>query len=64
MDARLNLGTQEIYEISRAADPLGRRTLGVLTKCDVIPEGEQENVRSRLRLGDETSVKLIPYHRR
>lgn len=53
-----DIATQEILTIAKEVDPLGLRTLGVLTKPDLIDSGGEENVmslvegkRNPLRLG-------------
>ena len=53
-----DIATQEILTIAKEVDPKGLRTLGVLTKPDLIDDGGQENVmmlvegkRNPLRLG-------------
>ena len=53
-----DIATQEILSIAKEVDPNGHRTLGVLTKPDLIDEGGEENVlslvegnRNPLRLG-------------
>ena len=53
-----DIATQEILSIAKDVDPKGLRTLGVLTKPDLIDKGGEENVmslvegkRNPLRLG-------------
>jgi hypothetical protein len=53
-----DIATQEILSIAKELDPNGLRTLGVLTKPDLIDKGGEENVmslvegkRNQLRLG-------------
>ncbi|KAI9673656.1 MAG: hypothetical protein M1817_002293 [Caeruleum heppii] len=41
MDARNNLANQEVFRIARAADPNGYRTVGVMTKCDALQDGDE-----------------------
>ncbi|KAF3177712.1 hypothetical protein EYR41_008654 [Orbilia oligospora] len=41
MDGRNNLAIQEVFKMARTADPEGRRTVGVITKCDVVQPGEE-----------------------
>ena len=45
MDGRNNLANQEIFRMARGADPKGLRTVGVITKCDALQEGEELGVR-------------------
>src|SRR5450432_1724189 len=53
-----DIATQEIISIAKEVDPKGLRTLGVLTKPDLVDKGAEENVmslvqgkRNPLRLG-------------
>ncbi|KAI9759619.1 MAG: hypothetical protein M4579_002187 [Chaenotheca gracillima] len=41
MDARYNLANQEVFHMARAADPEGARTVGIITKCDALQEGDE-----------------------
>lgn len=36
--------------MARAADPAGKRTVGIITKCDAVEEGDEAGVRLRVRL--------------
>lgn len=60
MDARNNLANQEVYvdlfglkqtlidysfSMARAADPAGKRTVGIITKCDALQPGDEDGVR-------------------
>ena len=45
MDARNNLANQEVFKMARAADPEGRRTVGIITKCDAVQKGDETGVR-------------------
>ena len=45
MDARNNLANQEVFRIARDIDPTGSRTVGVMTKCDAVREGDEPTVR-------------------
>lgn len=49
LDARNNLANQEVFRMARAADPAGVRTVGIITKCDALQEGDEPGV-SRLRV--------------
>ncbi|KFX93332.1 hypothetical protein O988_06868 [Pseudogymnoascus sp. VKM F-3808] len=42
LDARNNLANQEVFRMARAADPAGVRTVGIITKCDALQEGDEE----------------------
>ncbi|KAJ5472087.1 hypothetical protein N7539_008656 [Penicillium diatomitis] len=42
--ANVDIATQEIIEISRELDPDGTRTLGILTKPDLVDKGAEEKV--------------------
>lgn len=44
MDASNNLANQEVFKMVRAADPAGIRTVGVITKCDALQPGDEQNV--------------------
>ncbi|KAF4547271.1 Dynamin central region-containing protein 2 [Elsinoe fawcettii] len=44
MDARNNLANQEVFAMAREADPKGRRTLGIITKCDALQSGDEDTV--------------------
>ena len=52
-----DIATQEILSIAKEVDPNGHRTLGVLTKPDLIDEGGEENV-----LRDRKSTRLNSSH--
>lgn len=55
-DATNNISNQEVFELAKAVDPQGLRTLGVLTKCDAIQPGDEKRVGA---LGLFNSVSLI-----
>ena len=40
-DASSNLANQEVFQLAREADPAGKRTVGVVTKCDIVQEGDE-----------------------
>lgn len=42
--ANVDIATQEILEIAEEHDPNGQRTLGVLTKPDLVDKGAEQNV--------------------
>ncbi|KFY67375.1 hypothetical protein V496_01566 [Pseudogymnoascus sp. VKM F-4515 (FW-2607)] len=44
LDARNNLANQEVFRMARAADPAGVRTVGIITKCDALQEGDEEGI--------------------
>ncbi|KAL4733846.1 P-loop containing nucleoside triphosphate hydrolase protein [Aspergillus similis] len=44
MDARNNLANQGVFAMARAADPAGQRTVGIITKCDAVEEGDEAGV--------------------
>ncbi|KAL4814658.1 P-loop containing nucleoside triphosphate hydrolase protein [Aspergillus spinulosporus] len=44
MDARNNLANQGVFAMERAADPAGKRTVGIITKCDAVEEGDEAGV--------------------
>ncbi len=56
--SNVDIATQEILEMAKEADPKGERTLGVLTKPDLVDRGAERDVadlvegkRHQLRLG-------------
>ncbi|KAL3453173.1 P-loop containing nucleoside triphosphate hydrolase protein [Aspergillus insuetus] len=48
MDARNNLANQEVFSMARAVDPMGKRTLGIITKCDAVEKGDEAGVMLRI----------------
>ncbi|KAJ5940454.1 hypothetical protein N7516_000622 [Penicillium verrucosum] len=44
MDARNNLANQEVFSMARAADSAGKRTVGIITKCDALQAGDEAGV--------------------
>lgn len=44
MDARNNLANQEVFCMARAAYPEGKRTVGIITKCDAVQAGDESMV--------------------
>jgi hypothetical protein len=50
MDARNNLANQEVFRMARAADPKGRRTVGIITKCDALQQGDEHMVNGHIKL--------------
>ncbi|KAK6526502.1 hypothetical protein TWF694_005085 [Orbilia ellipsospora] len=44
MNGYNNLATQEVFKMARKADPEGKRTVGVITRCDDIPAGDEHEV--------------------
>lgn len=42
--ANVDIGTQEILEMAEFCDPKGQRTLGVLTKPDLVDKGAEQDV--------------------
>ena len=49
MDARNNLANQEVFRMARAADPEGKRTVGIITKCDALQKGDEDAVSKNFR---------------
>ncbi len=47
--APVDIATQEILSMAEEADPLGQRTLGVLTKPDLVDQGAEEHVMDLVR---------------
>lgn len=44
MDGRNNLANQEVFRMARKVDPEGRRTVGIITKCDAVQPGDEAGV--------------------
>lgn len=44
MDGRVNFANQGVFKMAREADPDGNRTVGVITKCDVVESGNEPRV--------------------
>ncbi|KAL2825068.1 P-loop containing nucleoside triphosphate hydrolase protein [Aspergillus cavernicola] len=44
MDARNNFANQGVFSMARAADPAGKRTVGIITKCDAVERGDEAGV--------------------
>lgn len=44
MDATSNLSNQEVFLFAHNADPLGQRTVGVITKIDLVQAGDKRNI--------------------
>ncbi|KAI9045152.1 dynamin family protein [Aspergillus affinis] len=55
LDAKNNLANQEVFSMARAADPQGARTVGIITKCDTLEQGDEEGV---LRIARNETEKL------
>lgn len=55
--ANVDIATQEIVEMAHEADPTGERTLGVLTKPDLVDKGAEANVIDIIK-GKRMQVKL------
>ena len=55
--APVDIATQEILSMAEEADPLGQRTLGVLTKPDLVDRGGEEHVMDLVR-GTKNKLNL------
>ncbi|KAF3903551.1 Dynamin [Arthrobotrys entomopaga] len=44
MDGRNNLANQEVFKMAREVDPEGKRTVGIITKCDAVAPGDEHGV--------------------
>ncbi|KAL3482095.1 P-loop containing nucleoside triphosphate hydrolase protein [Aspergillus californicus] len=44
MDAGNNFANQGVFSMARAADPAGKRTVGIITKCDAVQTGDEAGV--------------------
>ena len=40
--ASSNIANQEVFQLAREADADGKRTVGIITKCDLVPKGDEE----------------------
>lgn len=45
INARNNIANQEIFQRARSADLVGKRTVGIITKCDALQAGDESMVR-------------------
>ena len=55
--APVDIATQEILSMAEEVDPLGQRTLGVLTKPDLVDKGGEEHVMDLVR-GTKNKLNL------
>mmetsp|Transcript_6879 Transcript_6879/g.3837 ORF Transcript_6879/g.3837 Transcript_6879/m.3837 type:complete len:102 (-) Transcript_6879:1257-1562(-) len=53
--ANIDMSTSEALQMARRVDPEGKRTLGVITKIDIMDKGTDAR---KLILGDEVVLKL------
>ncbi|KAK6331211.1 hypothetical protein TWF696_003271 [Orbilia brochopaga] len=44
MDGKNNLANQEVFRMARNVDPEGKRTVGIITKCDQVQQGDERGV--------------------
>lgn len=58
MDARNNLANQEVFRMARAADTAGKRTVGIITKCDALQTGDEQMVCDRILKTGRTFLTL------
>ncbi len=56
--ANIDIATQEIIQMAEDADPDGQRTLGVLTKPDLVDRGAEEKVCTILHSNKD--VLIVP----
>ncbi|TAQ84807.1 hypothetical protein B7494_g6867 [Chlorociboria aeruginascens] len=56
--ANVDIATQEIIQMAEDADPNGERTLGVLTKPDLVDRGAEEKVDSDFLLNERATLTL------
>ncbi|KAL2394004.1 hypothetical protein ABEF93_001977 [Exophiala dermatitidis] len=61
MNASNNLASQEVFKMARGVDPRGDRTVGIITKCDVVQTGDEPGVGDsyRAKLGGEIATWMI-----
>nr|POE96532.1 interferon-induced gtp-binding protein mx2 [Quercus suber] len=57
MDGRNNLANQEVFRMARAADPQGKRTVGIITKCDALQPGDEQMNRSTQEIQDGVTLQ-------
>ena len=56
--ANVDIATQEIIQMAEDADPHGLRTLGVLTKPDLVDKGAEDKVRGLPQPEDQQLTPL------
>jgi GTPase SAR1 family protein len=61
LPSNVDIATQEILEMAERADPEGARTIGVLTKPDLVTEAASQKVIEDLLLGKEKQLQLGYY---
>lgn len=44
LDSRNNLANQEVFRLTKTADPDGSRTIGIMTKLDALQSGDEPAV--------------------
>lgn len=44
VDAACDADSLHRFNMARSADPQGSRTVGIITKCDAVQEGDEESV--------------------
>lgn len=44
MDATNDIANQEVFQVAKSADPQGLRTVGIITKCDMLQLGDENRV--------------------
>ena len=49
MDSGHNFANQGVFQMAKNADADGMRTVGIMTKCDLVQEGDKETVRTNDR---------------
>lgn len=55
MDASNNLANQEVFKMAKEADPPGLRTIGIITKCDIVQRGDEPRI---IRIA-QNSVEIL-----
>jgi hypothetical protein len=61
LPSNVDIATQEMLEMAERADPEGARTIGVLTKPDLVTEAASQKVIEDLLLGKEKQLQLGYY---
>ncbi|KAF2008465.1 hypothetical protein BU24DRAFT_415823 [Aaosphaeria arxii CBS 175.79] len=66
MNACTNLANQEVFSMARAADPDGKRTVGIITKCDAVQAGDEQAfaVKNRSTQDIAEGVSITERHKR
>jgi GTPase SAR1 family protein len=61
LSSNIDISTQKVLKLARAADPTGTRTMAILTKPDLVPEKVNRETLKNLVLGKSNQLRL-GYH--